>query len=87
MPEKMFFPMFWFEAKAGIPDNMVLPVQVLKHMPTILKILGIFMMFVGSLAFIISTFCYKVNRKLQLQQVYTHIIFNMYYFKFIYQHY
>ncbi|XP_058803575.1 protein croquemort-like [Phymastichus coffea] len=64
----LYFPMFWFDVRAGIPDDMVDSFKILLNLPNILMYIGLVFMFVGSLVlFCVAIMGYISNRRRLLQ--------------------
>lgn len=60
--------MFWFNVRAGIPDDMVGSFKILLNLPNISMYVGLVFMFFGSLVlFCVAIMCYINNRRALLQ--------------------
>ncbi|XP_031780045.1 protein croquemort [Nasonia vitripennis] len=60
----IYFPMFWFNMRAGIPDDLVGGLKLLLNLPNITMYVGLVLMLIGSLVlFCVAIMCYVNNRR------------------------
>lgn len=60
--------MFWFEARTGIPDSMILSLKIFLHCPVFIQGAGLFMVIMGSSILYYTTRKYDRDQS-QLPQV------------------